>query len=70
MSLGVDGYVPAARPAVGCILLCAHLSSHELSKQTLCASRHREEYPNVSRMAVAHGSKHFAGVREVWVGTS
>jgi hypothetical protein len=69
-SLGEDGDVSAARPTVGCILLCAHLSSRELSKQTSCASRHREEHLDVSRMAVAHSSRHFAGVRKVWAGTS
>jgi hypothetical protein len=70
MRLGVHRFVQGARPTVSCILLYAHLSSSALPKQILCVSRHQEEHSNVSPMAVAPSSKHFAGVRKVWVGTS
>jgi len=69
MSFRVDGYVSTARPTVCCILLCAHLSSRELSKQDSCAPQHREEYPDVIRMVVVYSSKHFGGVRKMLVGT-
>jgi hypothetical protein len=46
------------------------LSSLGFSKQTSYVSRHRVEHSDVSKMAVARGGKHFAGVRKVWVGTS
>jgi hypothetical protein len=70
MRLGVHGSVQGARPTVCYILLCAQLSSSALPKQVLSVSRHQEEHANVSPMAVAPSSKHFAGVRKVWVGTS
>jgi hypothetical protein len=68
--LGVHGSVQAAWLTVCCILLGAHLSSRGLSKQTSCVSRHREDRSDVSKMAVAPSSKHFAGVGKVWFGTS
>jgi hypothetical protein len=69
-SRGVGVLVPAARPAVCGILLYVCLSSLGFSKQTSYVSRHRVEHSDVSKMAVARGGKHFAGVRKVWVGTS
>lgn len=36
----------------------------------LCASQYQQELSTVSRMAVASSSKHVAGVRKVWAGTS
>jgi hypothetical protein len=63
------GFVEAARWAVHYILICASLSDHRLLKQTSCVSRHQGEYSGMSKMAVAQSSKHFAGVRNVWIGT-
>lgn len=70
MRLKRRGFVEAAQWAVRYLVLYAFLADHRLTKQTPYVSRHRVEHSDVSKMAVAPSSKHFAGVRKVWVGTS